>query len=158
MMEEILIFALVLPGSIIVIPWLAFALAALFEGFPRLRLHQILGMVGVAAWVCGFIVSLDSGEQAAILTLVTVLVVLLVFAGMWRREFGLLMLRSADEFPDRSDKLAWIFVLTVMAPAGVWTFRSYRKARWPAAGAVKPPHPLDPSESFEDAEMDRVGA
>jgi len=42
------------------------------------------------------------------------------------------MLRRDDEFPGRFDKLAWIFALTILAPAGVWIFRSFRLARWPS--------------------------
>jgi hypothetical protein len=41
------------------------------------------------------------------------------------------MSRRDDEFPGRSDKRGWFLLLTLAAPAGVWIFRSYRKARWP---------------------------
>lgn len=159
MMEELLLLGVAIVASIFMVPWLAFGLAALFEGFPRLRLAQVLGMVGASAWVFEFIVSLGNNEKGTgYLLLITAVVGLLAFAGMWSREFRLLMLRGADEFPDRSDKLAWIFVLTVMAPAGVWAFRSYRKARWPGAVAAGP-HPLDASEPFDHTSaMDRIGA
>jgi hypothetical protein len=159
MLEEVLMLGVAIVASIFMVPWLAFALAGLFEGFPRLRLRQVLGMVGASAWVLGFIVSLESnGEGTGYLLLITVVAGLLAFAGMWAREFRLLMLRGADEFPDRSDKLAWIFVLTAMAPAGVWVFRSYRKARWPGTAATAP-HPLDAAEPFDHTPaMDRIGA
>ncbi len=80
---------------------------------------------------------------------------------MWSQEFRLLMLRGADEFPDRFDKLAWVFVLTVMAPAGVWLFRSYRRARWPELPKAALTHPLDELVAGPDVatpEMDRIGA
>ena len=69
------------------------------------------------------------------------------------------MLRRADEFPDRHDKLAWVFVLTAMAPAGVWLFRSYRRARWPEVLDGVRPHPLDePAPDLDATEMHRIGA
>jgi hypothetical protein len=55
-----------------------------------------------------------------------------MFCGMWVREFRLLMARRDDEFPGRLDKLAWIFALTILAPAGVWMYRSFRLAQSPA--------------------------
>ena len=73
--------------------------------------------------------SLGSSEGTMLLVIVTTVVILPAIAGMWLREFRLLMLRRSDEFPDPLDKMAWVFVLTVMAPAGVWMFRSYRRAR-----------------------------
>jgi hypothetical protein len=151
MLEEVLMLGVAIVASVFMVPWLAFALGALVEGFPRLRLVQILGMVAVSGWVFGFIASLGSPPGTGLLLLATVVVGLLVFAGMWTREFRLLMLRRADEFPDRNDKLAWIFVLTVLAPAGVWTFRSYRKARWPEAPEATRPHPLEVPEPFGEA-------
>ncbi len=140
------IFPMYLVAAMTVVPWLVFALASLLAGFPRLRLHQILGMVGVSAWVFAFLNNLGPRGGTDFLVFVTMVGSLILFAGMWTREFRLLMLRRADEFADRHDKLAWTFVLTVMAPAGVWLFRSYRKARWPEAPAIVGPHPLDDLE------------
>lgn len=140
------IFPMYLVAAMTVVPWLVFALASLLAGFPRLRLHQILGMVGVSAWVFAFLNNLGRRGGTEFLVFVTMVGSLILFAGMWTREFRLLMLRQSDEFADRHDKLAWTFVLTVMAPAGVWLFRSYRKARWPEAPAIVGPHPLDDLE------------
>jgi hypothetical protein len=44
---------------------------------------------------------------------------------------------SDDDFPGRHDKLIWAAVLTAFAPIGVWMFRSFRHARWPAPETVK---------------------
>ena len=60
------------------------------------------------------------------------------------------MLRGADEFPDRSDKLAWIFVLTALAPAGVWAVPLLSEG--PVARVRGPPAPTrstDP-EPFDE--------
>ena len=136
-----------------------FALASLFSGFPRLRLHQILGIVGVSAWVFGFINAFDLEYEGSSCSFGPIVIILLLFAGMWRHEFRILMLRRADEFPDRFDKLAWTFVLTVMAPAGVWMFRSYRRVQWPEPAKQAGPHPLDEQAPIGDpSEMNRIGA
>ena len=144
------IFSMLLVVAMIAIPWLIFALAALFDGFPRLRLQQVLGIVGASAWIFAFIASLGPHDGSLLLLGVTTAVILLSFAGMWSREFRLLILRRADEFPDRADKLAWVAVLTLIAPAGVWLFRSYRRERWPETIKGPQTHPLDSPEGFEE--------
>jgi hypothetical protein len=159
-LEDTFVAAVVFVAAIVVVIWLAFALASLFSGFPRLRLHQILGIVGVTAWVFGFINALGPPYfSSGYLLFFTTVGVLLCFAGMWAREFRLLMLRRADEFPGRFDKLSWTFVLTVMAPAGVWMFRSYRRVQWPESAKQAAPHPLDEQAPIGDpSEMNRIGA
>ena len=150
--DEAVIFTTLLVVAIIEVPWLAFALSSLFAGFPKLRLQQMLGIVGVFAWIFAYIASLGPSNSTSLLVIGTIVAILLAFAGMWSREFRLLMLRRADEFPDRHDKLAWIFVLTAMAPAGVWLFRSYRRARWPEVLEAAHPHPLDVEEPSDRSE------
>jgi hypothetical protein len=153
------IFWLLMGVAMIAVPWLIFALGMLFAGFPRLRLQQLLGIVGVAAWGFAFIASDRPGGGMVLLVIVSAVVVLLSFVGMWSREFRLLMLRRSDEFPDWFDKLTWVFVLTVMAPAGVWLFRSYRRERWPEPTPVARPHPLDEvAPVVEVPELQRIGA
>jgi hypothetical protein len=147
-LEDYVLFAVILAAAVTAVPWLIFALASLLAGFPRLRLHQILGIVGVAAWVFAFLNRTGPFGGNELLVFVTIVACFLGFAGMWNHEFRLLMLRRPDEFPDPRDRLAWIFLLTVMAPAGVWLFRSYRKARWPEAVAAGP-HPLDSADPLE---------
>ena len=65
-------------------------------------------------------------------------------------KFRLLMVRRDDEFPGRSDKLAWIFALTILAPAGVWMFRSFRLARWPSTPMT--------TETVTEAEAEAVAS
>ncbi len=142
-----MLIALAVVAAVFAVPWLIFAMMSLFEGFPRLRLGQGLGIVAVAAWVFGFRNAFFNGG-AEVLVFFTTIGVLVAFAGMWSREFRLLMLRGDDEFPGRFDRLAWMFVLTAIAPAGVWLSRSYRKARWPVA--AKPTAPLGPFDEPED--------
>jgi len=130
---------------LVLVPWSFFAIAELFEGFPRLRLRQVLGLLGLLVLVggpVGLILVAEFGTWAIdgdwflygglLAALAWLIVGPVLFCGMWVREFRLLMLRRDDEFPGRSDKLAWIFALTLLAPAGVWLSRSYRMARWPA--------------------------
>jgi hypothetical protein len=114
---------------LIVVPTFCFLLIGLFEGFPKLRLGQIGGMVIVAAFIFAVMTVDGNGEWP--IMLLGVAIPLIVFFTLWRREFAALMLRRGDEFPDPTDKMVWVVLLTVAAPAGVWLFRSYRKARWP---------------------------
>ena len=154
-----LIFATFVVLAMVLLTWLTFALSTLFEGFPRLRINQVLGIVAVVAFSMAIAAALGPGGGTAVVFFCPVVGILLAFAGMWSREFRLLMLRRADEFPDRHDKLAWVFVLTAMAPAGVWLFRSYRRARWPEVVEGARPHPLDEADAGVDvSEMQRVGA
>jgi len=57
--------------------------------------------------------------------------VLGVFLHIWRREFVFLMGRRDEEFPGQFDKLIWAAFLIMMAPVGLWFFRSYRLGHWP---------------------------
>jgi hypothetical protein len=120
---------LVCLAVLIVIPTLCFLLIGLFEGFPKIRLGQIGGIVVVAAFVFALFTVGPDGEVP--IMVLGVAVPLIVFFTLWRRELAALMLRRGDEFPDPTDKMVWIVLLTIAAPAGVWLFRAYRKARWP---------------------------
>ena len=142
-------------AGLIVFPWLICALASLVEGFPRLRIGQICWMIAVIAVVISCFVT----EYGELIVLSLLFIFPLIFAGMWIREFRLLMLRRADEFPDKYDKLAWVLTLTLFAPAGVWMMRSFRRSHWPAAREAARPHPLDdPDPVVEVPEMNRIGA
>jgi hypothetical protein len=119
---------------LIVVPTFCFLMIGLFEGFPKIRLGQIGGMVIVAAFIFAVMTVGPNGEGPVLV--LGVAVPLLLFFGLWRREFQFLMLRRGDEFPDPTDKMVWVVLLTIAAPAGIWLFRSYRKARWPEAVAA----------------------
>jgi hypothetical protein len=155
-----MVFAALMVVALIGVPWVGFALVWLLVGFPRLRLQQILGIVGVFGWIFAFI-WVESSSGTEWLLSITTIAILMAFAGMWLREFPLLMARRSDEFPDRFDKLAWVFVLTAMAPAGVWLFRSYRRTRWPESTKAAVRHPLDepdPGSGVDVPEMDQIRA
>jgi len=113
-------------GGLILTAWVFFALASLFEEFPRIKLGQVLGLVVAVAWGLGYVLNSEDDREAFLAT--SQILVILLFAGMWAREFRLLMARRDDEFPGRFDKPAWVFALTALAPAGVWLHRSYRRA------------------------------
>jgi hypothetical protein len=121
---------LAIVAGLISVPTIAFIILALFEGFPRIRLGQIAGIVAVVAWFFGLFGSPGPWQTEAYL-FYSVVGLILLFFGVWKREMGLLMSRRDDEFPGRSDKRGWFLLLTLAAPAGVWIFRSYRKSRWP---------------------------
>jgi hypothetical protein len=145
--------------AMVLLTWLAFALSTLFEGFPRLRINQVLGIIAVTAFSMAIAVAMGPDGGIVVVFFIPVAAILIGFAGMWNKEFRLLMSRRADEFPGPSDKLAWIFVLTVMAPAGVWLFRSYRRVQWPEPAKEARTHPLDEHDlSVEVSEMSRIGA
>ena len=131
-------------GALIVgiaLPTVAYLLIACFEGFPKLRLRQVAGIVAFSAWIMAPI-----SMSAEPYFFFTGLILLMIFFVTWRNEFCRLMLRREDDFPGRWDKLGWFLMLTITAPAGVWLFRSFRKARWPETSVPKPstgPNPWD---------------
>ncbi len=118
------------------IPTAGFVVLALFEGFPKIRLGQVAGLVAILAWVFALSSVGGPGEGAVLSLGATSLI--LVFLATWKREFRLLMLRRDDEFPGRWDRLAWFLVIALAPAFGPWLFRSYRKARWPESSAAGP--------------------
>jgi hypothetical protein len=136
-------------ATVVLVPWLFFAVSALFEDFPKIGLRQVAGLVAAVGWALGFLLNPDEDRHTYLI--VSEVVGMLLFAGMWVREFRLLMLRRDDEFPGRFDKLAWIFALTILAPAGVWLHRSYRLA--PLKSEVKS---LNPVASTGPDEANRI--
>jgi lysylphosphatidylglycerol synthetase-like protein (DUF2156 family) len=111
------------------VPTAGFAVLALFEGFPKIRLGQIAGIVAVLAWVFALF-SAGPWNEGWVIFLGAVALIL-IFLTTWKREFRLLMLRRDEEFPGKWDRLAWFLVMSLAPAFGPWLFRSYRKARWP---------------------------
>ena len=132
-------------ATVILVPWLFFAVSSLFEDFPRMGLGQVAGLVAAVGWALGLVLNPEEGAQTYLI--VSEVVGMLLFAGMWVREFRLLMLRRDDEFPGRFDKPAWVFALTILAPAGVWLHRSYRRASSQTGG--KAPRPPDEANGID---------
>jgi hypothetical protein len=73
-----------------------------------------------------------AGASVALAIGLFVLALIVIFVACWLHEFRTLMLLGDDAFPGRHDKLIWALLLIVLPPVGVWLFRSYREARWPA--------------------------
>jgi hypothetical protein len=144
--------ALVL-GALIALPTLAFLLLALFEGFPRLRIGQLAGMVGVAAWFFTLFTS-PGPWQVERFFFWTAVGLCLTFCAAWKREVRHLMSRRDDEFPGRYDKLCWMALLTFLAPIGTWAFRSYRLRHRPGLGSAGRPAAAKPRSSPWDDEVD----
>ena len=81
--------------------------------------------------ICGLLFAMTTVGSPIFPFSLIVLIVLGLFLKVWRDEFVFLMGRNDDDFPGRHDKLVWVVVLLVFAPAGTWFFRSYRLAHWP---------------------------
>ena len=114
----------------------------------KAMLAQVLA--GLASLIAaGFLLlalgSADRGSGELVVAVATIIATAF-FLRTWHDEFVALMNRTDDEFPGRFDKLIWALALIVVAPAGVWFFRSFRKARWPetrTSTSTKPePHEL----------------
>jgi hypothetical protein len=111
------------------VPTAGFAVLTLFEGFPKIRLGQIAGIVAVLAWV--FALGTAGPWNIGPVLFLGAVVLVLIFLSTWKREFRLLMLRRDEEFPGKWDRLGWFLVISLAPAFGPWLFRSYRKARWP---------------------------
>jgi hypothetical protein len=97
----------------------------------EVKLWQIAAAIGLSALVLAAITSHEGAPFVFLLFLAAL--VLLVRA--WRHEFLFLMSLRDHEFPGRNDKLAWIVLMIVLPPIGLWTFRAYREAHWPEPAA-----------------------
>ena len=75
------------------------------------------------------------------------LVVLVLFAREWVREFSFLMALRDEDFPGRFDKPIWAFLLIASGPVGLWLFHSFRASHWPAPAAEA----TDPRRSAKPA-------
>jgi len=93
------------------------------------RIWQFGGIV--ALLVLLFAAAQGGPGEAGFLLFLAALIVVAFFLWAWQREFLFLMGLRDDAFPGRYDKLIWTFLLIMMAPVGLWFFRSYRLAHWP---------------------------
>jgi len=132
-MIEFLIFMAVsfsLPAMILGVLQLVAPQSLLHESvlrrLTRFKLWQLTGTVAI----CGLLFAVMTASSP-IPFLLLLLAVLGLFLKFWRDEFVFLMGRNDDDFPGRHDKLVWVVVLLVFAPAGTWFFRSYRLTHWP---------------------------
>jgi hypothetical protein len=140
-LEDLLAMTIVLPAVAIGLIAALFAVSRILspEGLQRLSsgfrsgrigLSQVMAGVVVAALALMVIYSHGPGEAMLPIVLLSVWI-LAWFVRNWRKEFVFLMGLRDEDFPGRQDKLIWALVLLVLAPIGVWFFRSYRLAHWP---------------------------
>jgi hypothetical protein len=101
----------------------------------RVRLKHLA--IALAALGALFLLS----ESPAGLLVFCGLIVLVLFAREWVREFYFLMDLRDDDLPGRFDKPLWALVLLGFAPVGLWLFRAYRRGRWPEIEAKPAPEP-----------------
>jgi hypothetical protein len=95
--------------------------------FREVKLWQVALAIALSALVFAAFTSHEGAPFVFLLFLAAL--VLLVRA--WRHEFLFLMALHDEEFPGRNDKLAWIALMVILPPVGLWTFRAYREAHWP---------------------------
>ncbi|WP_406694501.1 hypothetical protein V5E97_25845 [Singulisphaera sp. Ch08] len=96
---------------------------------PSRIIWQFGGIVALVTLL--FTASRGGPREAGFLLFLAALIVVAFFLWAWQREFLFLMGLRDDAFPGRYDKLIWTFLLIMMAPVGLWFFRSYRLTHWP---------------------------
>jgi hypothetical protein len=115
----------------------AFARGDWPDAWPQLAPWPIGKLLGVLAIVLLFLIAMEA--QGPAFTLLALLTAAIFFFWAWQREFVYLMGLRDDAFPGRHDKLIWAFFLLMLAPIGLWFFRSYRLAHWPEPKAKPKP-------------------
>jgi hypothetical protein len=101
----------------------------------KFNLWQMMAVVVVAVVLLHAFSGPPTEERVLSAVLLSV-GILAWFMRTWCNEFVFLMGLKDEEFPGRNDKLIWSVVLLLFAPIGVWLFRSYRLAHWPAPKSV----------------------
>lgn len=112
---------------------------------PQFRLWQMNAMVVIAALLLVAFAG-PPGPSRGAAFLVLMFAVLVWFVRNWCNEFVFLMGLRDEDLPGRNDKLIWAVVLLLLAPVGVWLFRSFRMAHWPETQFVR----VDYSQASED--------
>jgi hypothetical protein len=100
---------------------------SMLRRFTRFKLSHLMGLVVI----CGLFFAMATVSSPIFPFSLIVLILAGLFLKVWRDEFVFLMGRNDSDFPGPHDKLVWVVVLLVFAPAGTWFFRSYRLAHWP---------------------------
>jgi hypothetical protein len=94
--------------------------------------HWLLEQVrSVPAWqvaLAAIILIALMAQDARVVVLALLAMLVLLFGLEWRREFAYLMTLDDQAFPGRNDKLIWAMLLIVLPPIGLWLFRSHRLA------------------------------
>lgn len=102
------------------------------DSWRTLTPHRVWQAGGLVALVVLLFAAAQGGpREASFLLFLAALILVAFFLWAWQREFLFLMGLRDDAFPGRYDKLIWTFLLIVMAPVGLWFFRSYRLMHWP---------------------------
>lgn len=100
----------------------------------------VLGIFGAMA---AAVVVAEEPEAFTAFFFIGVVLAVALFVRAWVREFLFLMSLEDDELPGRLDKAIWAMTMLVLPPLGLWTFRAYRRARWPeVAPKPQPAHDL----------------
>jgi hypothetical protein len=135
---ELIILAAIVVGIPVLLfgtsEWFASAAKALrrddFAGRSlQLKLWHVV--VAVALFALLFAALAAGPKEGGFFLFLTAMVIVGLLLHTWRQEFVFLMSLRDDDFPGRHDKLIWTFMLTAMAPIGLWFFRSYRLSHWP---------------------------
>src|SRR5262245_21513260 len=123
---EFLMIVIVLPALVIGFFALLFGLAKIFppEKLRRIgrrtqtlqfTLWHMMIVVVVTALLFGAFVA-GPGPEGAFSIVIISLLVLAWFVRVWCNQFVFLMALRDDDFPGRSDKLIWVFLLFAFAP------------------------------------------
>jgi hypothetical protein len=114
-----------------------FAVGA-FIGLERLKRVNIWHVMATIAIVA---LMIATAEAPALWVIFAIIAAVVFFARAWVREFTFLMSLRDENFPGRSDKLIWAFVLVALPPVGLLAFRAVRKSHWPEPAEPEPDAP-----------------
>ncbi|SIO56204.1 hypothetical protein SAMN05444166_5200 [Singulisphaera sp. GP187] len=103
------------------------------EAWRTLTPLRIIGQFGglLALVLLLFAAASVGPRESSFFLFLAALIVIAFFLWAWQREFLFLMSLRDDAFPGQYDKLIWAFLLLMMAPVGLWFFRSYHLTHWP---------------------------
>ena len=99
------------------------------DGLRQVRLWHLAIAFAVMALSLSFLA--PGVARSGIPQFAAMVAVAVLLAAAWVREFLFLMNLRDDDLPGRFDKPIWAGVLIVLAPVGLFLFRSYRLSHWP---------------------------